>query len=101
MATADEHHVAHPTPGQYWVVGVILAVITAVEVAAAYIEALGGWLAPILLVLAAAKFAIVARWFMHLKFDKPLYSRFFLVGLVGAILMFSVVLFTFGLLVGA
>jgi cytochrome c oxidase subunit 4 len=98
MTAADHAH--HPTPRQYWLVGAILAVITAVEVAVAYAESLGGWLAPILIALAATKFTIVARWFMHLKFDKPLYSRFFLVGLVGAVAMFTVVLLTFGLLVG-
>jgi cytochrome c oxidase subunit 4 len=97
MTAADHAH--DPTPRQYWTVGGILAVITAVEVAVAYAEGLGGWLAPILIALAATKFTIVARWFMHLKFDKPLYSRFFLVGLAGAVILFTVVLFTFGLLI--
>ena len=93
-------HAHHPEPRQYWIIGGILAVITAVEVAVAYVEGLGGWLAPILIILAVTKFTIVARWFMHLKFDKPLYSRFLLIGIIGALGMFSVVLFTFGLLVG-
>ncbi|MDH3731345.1 MAG: cytochrome C oxidase subunit IV family protein [Acidimicrobiia bacterium] len=98
MTTAE--HASHPTPRQYWMVGGILAVITAIEVAVAYIEGLGGWVAPILIGLAAMKFTIVARWFMHLKFDKPLYSRFLVMGLIGALAMFTVVLFTFGILVG-
>jgi cytochrome c oxidase subunit 4 len=97
MATTEH---AHPTPRQYWLIGVILAVVTAVEVAASYWDALGGWVVPILLSLAAVKFAIVARWYMHLKFDKPIYSRFFVVGIAGAIILFTVVLLTFGLLVG-
>ena len=97
MATETAHH---PDQRQYWIIGGILAVITAVEVAASYVDALGGWVAPILLGLGAIKFAIVARWFMHLKFDKPLYSRFLLVGIAGAIILFTVVLFTFGLLIG-
>ncbi|MEE8331986.1 MAG: cytochrome C oxidase subunit IV family protein [Acidimicrobiia bacterium] len=65
-------HISHPTARQYWIVGGILAVITAIEVAVVYIEGLGGWVAPILIALGAAKFTIVARWFMHLRFDKPL-----------------------------
>ncbi len=93
-------HVSHPTVRQYWMVGAILAVITAIEIAVAYVEGLGGWVAPILIALGVAKFTIVARWFMHLKFDKPLYSRFLVLGLGGALAMFTVVLFTFGLLVG-
>ena len=97
--TAVEH-VHHPSPRQYWIVGGILAVITAVEVIVAYLEGLGGFLPPILIALGVAKFAIVARWFMHLKFDKPLYSRFFIIGIVGALGMFSVVLATFGIVVG-
>lgn len=92
-------HAHHPTQRQYWIVGFILAVITAVEIAASYIDALGGWVVPILIGLGVAKFAIVARWFMHLKFDKPLYSQFFIIGLVLALSLFTVVLFTFGLLI--
>ena len=97
--TASEH-VHHPTPRQYWLIGAILFVIPAVEVAVAYIKSLSWALAPILIALGTAKFAIVARWFMHLKFEKPLYSRFFLIGIFGAIAMFTVVLLTFGLLIG-
>ena len=97
MTAADHAH--HPGPRQYWMIGGLLAVITAVEVAVSYVDFLGVLFAPTLIGLGIAKFAIVARWFMHLKFDKPLYSRFFLIGIVGAILLFSVVLFTFGLLI--
>ena len=92
--------VHHPTQKQYWIIGAILAVITAVEVAITYIESFDDFVAPALIALAVVKFAIVARWFMHLKFDKPLYSRFLLMGIVGALGMFTVVLLTFGLLVG-
>lgn len=97
---ASDTHAHHPSQAQYWIIGLILAVITAVEVAVAYIDALDDFLAPILIVLGALKFAIVARWFMHLKFDKPLYSRFLIIGIVGAIGMFTVVLLSFGLLIG-
>ncbi len=93
--------VAHPHPRQYWLVFLLLAVITAVEVAVVYIDALRSVLAALLVVLAGAKFALVARWYMHLKFDKPLYSRFFLVGIVGSLGMFAVVLATFGVVLAS
>ena len=92
--------VHHPSQRQYWIVGGVLAVITGVEVAITYIDALDRFVAPALIALGVVKFAIVARWFMHLKFDKPLYSRFFLIGIVGALGMFTIVLLNFGLLVG-
>jgi caa(3)-type oxidase subunit IV len=86
----------HPTAEVYIRVGLILAVVTAIEVAVYYIEALQGALLAILLVLSAGKFALVALWFMHLRFDSRLLSIFFVGGLllVGSLLM--VVLATLG-----
>jgi cytochrome c oxidase subunit 4 len=99
VATPAEHdadHIKHPTPKQYWLIALILAVVTALEIAASYVEALDG---PVLVItllgLGAIKFGMVVALFMHLKFDKPLYRGFFLIGLVGAIAMFVVVLLTF------
>ncbi len=95
-ADHDEDHIEHPSPAQYWLIALILAIITAVEVGASYISALEGpVLVSILLILGGVKFAMVVALFMHLKFDKPLYRSFFLIGLFGAIAMFVVVLLTF------
>lgn len=69
----------------YTMVGVILTIITAVEVAIFYVPALEGILVPTLLVLSAAKFAIVVMFYMHLKFDHKLFSFMFLAGLFLAI----------------
>ena len=74
---------------------VILAVITAAEVAVYYIEGVQELLVPILFLFSALKFALVVLWFMHLKFDSKTYARFFLMGLAGAITLFIVVLLTF------
>lgn len=91
MSTATPHRErAHPTPATYVTIAVILAVITSVEVAAVYVSALGGVLIPILLVLSATKFAIVAMYFMHLKFDSKLFSALF----VGGILLTSGIILT-------
>lgn len=91
----------HPHQKQYWIIGGLLAVITAVEVAITYVSALDSVTPPVLIGLGVVKFALVARWFMHLKFDRPLYSRFFMIGIVLALAMFTVVLLTFGLLIGS
>ncbi len=95
-AVHDEDHLDHPTPKQYWLIALILAVVTAIEVAVPYVDALRGAPSVFLLIfLGAVKFAMVVALFMHLRFDKPLYRNFFLVGLVGAIAMFVIVLLTF------
>lgn len=85
----------HPTPRLYWMIALILAVVTAVEVAASYVEAVEPVLVPLLLGLGAVKFAIVVAFFMHLKFDRPLFRSLFLVGVMGSIPLFIVFLLTF------
>ena len=85
----------HPGPAEYVRIAVVLAVITVVEVAIYYIEALSGMLVPILLVLSALKFALVALWFMHLKFDSRLFSAIFTVPLAVAAAVFIALLALF------
>ena len=87
---------AHPGPAEYVKIGLTLAVITAVEVAVYYIDALSDVLIPILIVLSALKFSLVVLWFMHLKFDNRLFSTFFVGGLMLAATLFVVVLATLG-----
>lgn len=86
----------HPSVKEYVRIGVILAVITAAEVATYYVQdELGAWLRPILFLLSGVKFVLVVLFFMHLKFDSRLYSRFFVMGLAGAVTLYLVVLMTF------
>ena len=63
----DEH--AHPTERQYWIVFVVLAVLTAIEVAWSYAGFEGAALVVPLLGMMAVKFLLVAGAFMHLYFD--------------------------------
>ena len=86
----------HPTPVQYVTVGLILAVITAVEVAIYYVDVLESALLGILMVLSALKFVLVLLWFMHLRFDNQLFSTLFAGGLALAAALFIVVLATLG-----
>lgn len=74
----------HPGPGTYVKIAALLAVITLVEVGVYYVEALAPVLVPTFLVLSATKFALVAMFYMHLKFDSRLFSGFFVGGLLVA-----------------
>ena len=89
---------AHPTPLTYLKIATALVVITAVEVGIFYIEAFKGGLVPIFLVLSAVKFALVAMFYMHLKFDSRLFSGFFVGGLLLAALLIVALLGLFQVL---
>lgn len=97
---ADTAHRRHPTTRQYWEIALVLGVITAAEVAVTYIDALDGVIVPLLLIMAVAKFYLVVAFFMHLRFEKPLYRNLFVIGIVATPLLFGAVLFTFGVLIG-
>ena len=73
-ADHSSHSGAHVSNRTYVLIGVVLAVLTALEVMVFYVEALAPLLLPILLVLMFAKFALVVLFFMHLKFDSPILS---------------------------
>jgi cytochrome c oxidase subunit IV len=74
----DEHDDHHPTEAQYWIIFVILAVLTAVEVAWSYLGLSGPALVLPLLAMMVVKFFLVAGAFMHLYFDlKILNGRLF------------------------
>ncbi len=81
-----EHDVQHHPGWQtYVVIGLILTIITAVEVAVFYIPAMHAYMAPILLTLSAVKFVLVIMFYMHLKFDSRLFSTVFVAPLILAI----------------
>jgi cytochrome c oxidase subunit 4 len=90
--------VEHPPPKQYVQVAIALAAVTAVEVGLYYTDLGGYWLVAILMVLAVVKFAMVAAYFMHLKFDSILLRRFFVTGIILAICVFTVYLLTLDVL---
>jgi len=75
----EPHTHAHPTAKKYLGIAIILTIITVVEVAIFYIPSMHRFLPPILLTLSALKFALVAMFYMHLKFDHRLYSWVFVV----------------------
>ncbi|WP_148288580.1 cytochrome C oxidase subunit IV family protein [Ilumatobacter nonamiensis] len=89
-----DHGAEHLTDNKYVVIAIILAVITAAEVAASYID-LGAVFVPLLLFMMAIKFFIVVSFFMHLRFDNRLFSWMFYAGLFLAVFVYIVALLTF------
>lgn len=71
----------HPSAALYVKIGVVLAIITVVEVALYYIPQLLGVLIPALIILSTVKFILVVGYYMHLKFDDRLLTGIFLGGL--------------------
>ncbi len=75
----DQH--SHPDWPTYVVIGVVLTVITAAEVAIFYLEpAIGsrGLVIGLLMVLSTVKFVLVVMFYMHLKFDSRVFTGVFL-----------------------
>jgi cytochrome c oxidase subunit 4 len=85
----------HPSDAEYIRIALILAAITGAEIAVYYLDSVKSLLIPLLFTFAAIKFALVALWFMHLKFDNKLYARFFTAGILFALTVYAIVLLTF------
>lgn len=75
----------HPGPAKYVAIGVILGVITLVEVVAFYQDITAWLLAMVLLLLSASKFVLVVGYFMHLRFDDRRFLALFAVPFVIAL----------------
>jgi cytochrome c oxidase subunit IV len=72
---------AHPVHGTrtYWIIGLYLFVLTALEIGCYYIEdQLGRLATPLILALSAAKFVLVVMFYMHLKYDSRMFTGVFL-----------------------
>ena len=90
--TPVAHEPDHPSTGVYVKIGVVLFVLTALEVglyeftygghASAGGAALQPFVVPLLLALSAAKFALVAMFYMHLKQDHRLFTGVFVFPLI-------------------
>lgn len=86
---APEPH--HPGVKEYVEIGVILAVLTAIEVGLYYADAPRQATIPALLALTAAKFVLVVLWFMHLRFDSRWFRRLFWAGVIIAAVLYFVI----------
>ena len=84
----------HPSPFQYVTIAVVLCVITALEVGIYYLEGdiPKGLYVAVLLSMALTKFVTVVAWYMHLRTDRLIFRRFFIVGGLGALSLYTIVL---------
>ena len=89
---------AHPGPRQYVLVAIALAVATAIEVAWYYASVPHPLFVALLLFLSFIKFSLVVLWFMHLRFDSPIFRRMFVLGVAWATTVYVIVLTIFGAL---
>lgn len=93
---SSTEHPPHPSVGRYWQIALFLGVVTAVEVAIAYIPDLNRTILTVGLIgLGIIKFGAVVGWFMHLRFENKTMNRLFAIGLVLALGLFFIVLATF------
>jgi len=78
----------------YVKIALILAAITALEVSTYYVD-FGPLFMPALMVMMVVKFVMVVSYFMHLKFDRRVFSVMFYAGLFLAIFVYVAALSTF------
>ena len=90
------HDDKHPSALKYVQIGLILAIITASEVALYYVDMNFTLLVVLLIALSVVKFSMVVLWFMHLKFDASLFSVLFTGGLALTVVIFSVAIAALG-----
>lgn len=93
LRTVTRGGVSHAGPGFYWLVGLLLGVITLLEVWLFNIEGLGALYIPILLSLSTLKFIAVVAFFMHLRFDGRLFTYIFASSMIIGIGIFTALLF--------
>ncbi len=97
-----DHEHAHPGVGTYVKIGIVLFAITALEVGAydlgynragtTFGSILHPIVVPVLMVLSAIKFALVAMYYMHLKPDSKLFTGVFVFSLIiAAVVIFSLI----------
>ena len=103
-AQVDGHgpEYAHgPTDRQYVIVAIVLSLLTGIEVFTYFrsVYNFGRTLMPLLMVLMGIKFYLIAAYFMHLRYDKAVLRRFFLVGIGLAGFVYVMALLTFKLFV--
>lgn len=84
----------HPRAGTYIGIFVVLFLVTAAEVGVGLAQQLGDIRLPALFTLMILKGALIAAFYMHLRFDSRIFSVFFLVGLI----LFAGMIFSFMML---
>ena len=86
--SSDSHsHTQHTSP---WLVFAVLAILTVVEVA---ISLIPGWVKnPLLLAISLVKASLVVLYYMHLRYEKPIYFVIFVTPTIMAVLLATILL---------
>jgi len=91
------HGGGHASLTTYINVAIVLAVITAIEVATLYVPGIPkGMLVASLLIMSIIKFVLVVGFFMHLRYDSPIMRAVFVGPLVLSILIILALMALFG-----
>jgi cytochrome c oxidase subunit 4 len=90
---SDEDHDHGLSDWGYIKIALLLGVLTGIEVLTYFVD-FGAAAVPVLLALMVIKFVIVVAYFMHLKFDNPLFTRVFVGGLLLALCVYAAFLST-------
>jgi cytochrome c oxidase subunit 4 len=98
VAEAHGGQVRHPGAATYLIIAAFLVILTAMEITVFYVHALRPVLVPVLIVLAAAKFALVAMFYMHLKYDDWLLTGVFIFPLIIATVLLIALILLFAYL---
>ena len=89
----SDNHIEHPTPKKYVQIAIVLGILTAIEIALYYTEDIVGvFTDPLLIFLAVGKFIIVVGWFMPLRYENKTINRFFVGGMILALILFTIVM---------
>ena len=89
----SDNHIEHPTPKKYVQIAIVLGILTAIEIALYYTEDIVGvFTDPLLIFLAVGKFIIVVGWFMHLRYENKTINRFYVGGMILALILFTIVM---------
>ncbi len=87
----------HATVKLYWIICVVLCLITAAEWAVFQLEHLRGnamFMIPALVIMSIVKFILVCGWYMHLRYDHPMLIKYYL----SAIFLSGATVFALGVL---
>tara|TARA_Y100001960_G_scaffold319402_1_gene390684 strand:- start:396 stop:737 length:342 start_codon:yes stop_codon:yes gene_type:complete len=94
ISTDEENH-EHPSDRKYMQIAGVLAILTALEVGTYFVHMPDGVLVASLMIMMVIKFFLVAAWFMHLRFDSRMFTRFFVTGIVLATTVYLLTLTIF------
>jgi cytochrome c oxidase subunit IV len=87
----EAHQKTHPSDWTYIKVALLLGGLTALEVSTYYLDDPSTtFLVAVLFPLMIIKFGVVIAYFMHLRYDNPLFRRVFIFGLMLAVVVYLI-----------